>query len=477
MQEWNFYIVTLGCKVNQYESQAVREAWQALGGKEVEKPAQAHIALVNSCAITANAERDTRAALYKLEREAPQAKRLLTGCAATLLQKNPPRKGLFHALIPMQQKASLLQDPRHLPELASSPCAALSPFDAERSAPPLPPTQQISTAATAANATTYPPFSIAGFKRARPVLKVQDGCTHRCTYCIVPTMRSQATSRPPHEVLAEARRLFRAGYREIMISGINLLLYGRDTTPLAQARHGEPFWNLLRLLEKELAPEWAGRARLRISSLEPRQLNDYGIETLAQSSLLCPHLHISLQSGSTAVLRRMGRGHYKAQDLVTALGQLAQHWQHFGLGADILMGFPGETEEHVAQTLELVQSLPFSYAHVFPYSRRPGTAAASFPQQVEKHEKAARAARVREAIAAKQQEHWQAMLALPSMLVAIDSPEQHKAGSLFKGINAQYTPCLLHELPTMPNPHSLLLARPLHLCEHGIVVQSLGIAE
>jgi threonylcarbamoyladenosine tRNA methylthiotransferase MtaB len=471
MQQWNFYIVTLGCKVNQYESQAVREAWQALGGIEVEDPAQASIALVNSCAITANAERDTRAALYKLERQAPHAQRLLTGCAAALLQKNPPHTGLFHALIPMHNKAALLQDPRLLPELASSPLLAPMPSITKDKAAPCPEGKQALPAAS------YPPFSIAGFKRARPVLKVQDGCTHRCTYCIVPTMRSQATSRPPQEVLAEARRLLAAGYREIMISGINLLLYGRDYTPLAQARHGEPFWDLIALLEKELAPEWAGRARLRISSLEPRQLNSYGIECLARSSLLCPHLHISLQSGSPAVLRRMGRGHYTPEDLCIALAQLGQHWPHFGLGADILMGFPGETEEHVAQTLALVQALPFSYAHVFPYSRRPGTAAATFPQQIEKQEKAARAARVRKAIEAKQQEHWRSMLALQTMLVAVDMPEHHKVGSLFKGINAQYTPCLLHELPPMHNPHTLVQVKPMSISKQGLMVQAIALAE
>lgn len=198
------------------------------------------------------------------------------------------------------------------------------------------------------------------------MLKVQDGCQHRCTYCIVPLTRGRCLSRPPEDVIAEARRLLLAGHAEIMISGINLRQYGRDNADFGD------FWSLLRRLDAALAPEFAGRGRFRISSLEPSQLDDEGVETLMACRMLCPQLHISLQHASQPVLRRMGRGHYTAEMLQRAVERLHAHWPVMGLGADIIAGFPGEREEDVACLLDFVRETPFSYAHVFPYSRRPG---------------------------------------------------------------------------------------------------------
>lgn len=448
MTPWTFLILTFGCKVNQYESQALREHWQACGGVETDEPAQADIALINSCAITARAERDARAALYRLEREAPQCRRILTGCSAALLAADPKLRALCHAVIPVRDKSLLLADPRGLAGMTAAAQTAAMAGTA----------QPVGTA--------YPPFHIQGFRRARPVLKVQEGCTHRCTYCIVPSMRSVSSSRPVAEAVAEARRLLEAGYRELMISGINLLLYGRDFQEPAD------FWSLMAALERELAPEWAGRARLRISSLEPKQLRGRGLELLAESRMLCPHLHISLQSGSPAVLRRMGRGHYRPEMLTDAVAQLSRAWPRFALGADILMGFPGEEEAHVRETLALVDALPFTYAHVFPYSRRPGTAADRFPNQVPQPEKAARAARVRERIREKQLAFWQRTVQeQPDLLIALDCPEHHQAGSTGKGIDQCYVPCQLENAPACG--HGLVRARAVSVTPEGIVARRL----
>ena len=243
-------------------------------------------------------------------------------------------------------------------------------------------------------APSYPPFAISGFRRARPVLKVQDGCQHRCTYCIVPLTRGRCLSRPPEDVIAEARRLLLAGHAEIMISGINLRQYGRDNADFGD------FWSLLRRLDAALAPEFAGRGRFRISSLEPSQLDDEGVETLMACRMLCPQLHISLQHASQPVLRRMGRGHYTAAMLQRAVERLHAHWPVMGLGADIIAGFPGEREEDVAYLLDFVRETPFSYAHVFPYSRRPGTPADTMPGQLGN---AVKEDRSRRAIAVAQQ--------------------------------------------------------------------------
>lgn len=424
---WTFQIITFGCKVNQYESQSLREAWQQLGGVEVANGTAAQITVVNSCAITARAERETRNALYRLARENPEGQRILTGCAAHLVEatlrdsvQTPP---LVHAVLDVAHKQTLLQGPWQALQHTAQSRTAIAP--------------------------DYPSFSISRYQRARPVLKVQDGCSHRCTYCIVPLARGPATSRKPQEVLAEARRLLLAGHREIMLSGINLAQYGRNTQ-----EYGD-FWNLLRFLERELAPEWAGLARFRISSLEPGQLDARGLEVLGTCTMLCPHLHISLQSGSYTVLRRMGRGHYKPQQLLDGIQVLQKHWPRMGLGADILMGFPGEESSHLAETLQLVEALPLSYAHVFPYSRRPGTAAANFADQVTQPEKLQRAALIRSTVQKKQEAFLQAQLELNITYVV---PDGVKAS---KGVNEFYAQCRIVGVPKGYTTAGIIRAKPI----------------
>ena len=422
MPDWTFFIATFGCKVNQYESQALCEAWEKLGGRRLPAPAGADIVLVNSCAVTARAERDARNAIYRLHREAPRARRLLTGCAARLADGVLRESCRPHALIPQEAKSLLLQNPwSDHPDQFPAPAA-------------------------------FPPFCISSFARARPVLKVQDGCSRRCTYCIVPLTRGRARSRAPQAVCEEAERLFAASFRELVISGINLNQYGRDFS--------EPydFWDLIRILDTRLAPRWAGLARLRISSLEPGQLNPKGLDCLAASRLLCPHLHLSLQSGSPEILRRMGRGHTRLERLVGAVQQLRAVWPVMGLGADMLMGFPGETDSHVRESLEIIRTLDLSYAHVFPYSRRPGTAAADMPGQLSRQEKAARAGLVREAVALLQQAFLGKLSVLPALRLHLDGIRA------LKGVDQHYAPCRLlrkHE----QRGHELLTVRPV--CVEG----------
>lgn len=464
MPAWKFFIATFGCKVNQYESQSLREAWQKLGGEECDAPGEADVLCVNSCAITAKGERDARNAVFRLRREAPAARLILTGCAARLFTEFRPRPGAAWAepdlLVPQEDKSRLLRGPWP-----------------EGNAPGLPAAESIRAEAPA----NFPPFRISSFRRARPVLKVQDGCAHRCTYCIVPLTRGRPRSRAPQEVLDEARRLLRAGHAELMLSGVNLRQYGRDVPD-----YGD-FWDLLRFLDGHLAPEFADRARLRISSLEPSQLDRRGLETLTACRMLCPHLHISLQHASPAVLKRMGRGHYTAGMLEEGVAALAAHWPRMGLGADILVGFPGETDEDLRLLLELVQRLPLSYAHVFPYSRRPGTAAEAFAGHLPQALKLRRAAEVRAAVARRHQDFLRDQLALPRMLVAADilkhatagadvgMPETDGLSGLCKGVNEFYAPCFFRAPANgtvSPEVLSgLLAARPVRATEKGLLVE------
>lgn len=452
MDKWTFHLLTFGCKVNQYESQSLREAWRRQGGMECDDPAGADVICVNSCAITAKGERDARAALLRLRRLAPQARLVLTGCAAQLpgVLAPPRRRNAGQDLpsadlvVPQADKARLLD------------------ADWRQAALPLP------RADAAGRNEAFPPFAIDGFRRARPVLKVQDGCEHRCTYCIVPLTRGHCRSRAPQEVIAEARRLLRAGYVEIMVSGINLRQYGRD-----RPEYGD-FWHLLTRLDQALAPEFAGRARLRISSLEPGQLDARGVDSLLSCRLVCPHLHISLQHASREVLRRMGRGHYRAESLREAVRALREQWPVMGLGADIILGFPGETEEDVACLLDFVAATPFSYAHVFPYSARPGTAAARFDGQIDPREKQERARRVREAVARQRKTFLAAQLALPLMRLAADAAGGRDGDTAgVRGVNEYYVPCRLRTTDGGPLA-GLVPVRPLEMTADGLLVERIG---
>lgn len=447
MCAWKFHFVTFGCKVNQYETQALREAWTAQGGTECDSPDAADVVCINSCAITARGERDARNAIFRVRRDAPGARVLLTGCAARLVAgQTAADKDAPDAVIAQEAKSRLLAGPGAIADGLTD---------------------------TADADAAFPPFEISGFRRARPVLKVQDGCRHRCTYCIVPLTRGACRSRASFDAIREARRLLEAGYAELMISGINLRQYGRD-----KPEYGD-FWSLLQRLDAALAPEFAGRARLRISSLEPSQLDARGLDILRGCRMVCPHLHISLQHASPAVLRRMGRGHYSADMLEQAVHELRAHWPVMALGADLLLGFPGESEEDVRCLLDFVERMPFSYAHVFPYSRRPGTAADRMDGQLPQQLKQERAARVRAAVAARQEAFREAQLRLPRLLAAPEAPMQdgRPRNRPFKGVNEYYVPCLLPpEAAQAAETRRLIPVRPLELTPKGLRVALLDEA-
>ena len=435
---WTFQIITFGCKVNQYESQAIREAWIRAGAYECRKASEAEIIVVNSCAITAKGERDARQMLARLRRKAPQAKLLLTGCAARLLAQNTRLPADYDLILAPNDKALLLEPTTWLARLSHKELNALQDKPA-----------------------LYPPFQISRFKRARPVLKVQDGCTHRCTYCIVPTLRTHAASRSPAEVVDEAKRLIHQGYSELILSGINLKQYGKGTT------YGD-FWNLLRILDSELHA-YSGRVRLRISSVEPSQLTARGLATLKDCHLLCPHLHISLQHASRKILRRMGRGHYKAQDLAQALTEIATFWPVFGLGCDIICGFPGEEEEDHVELLDFCTQMPFTYAHVFPYSPRPGTAAATFPERVSEKIQARRSLQLRNLFQKKNRAFREKLLAQNIPLKIVLEGEK---GVCTKGVSEYYIACtLLQDYPQITEKrHALLEVKICALNEKGLTV-------
>ncbi len=464
LRPWTFFCVTFGCKVNQYETEAIREAWAKAGGRETDDPSEATLILINSCAITGRAERDARNALIRLRREAPHAMLVLTGCAARLVagfvpRRNAPRPEADNIVV--QENKHELASPGVLDDLLA---ACLGGMDSAKALSGTPQTMRRKELLSRA----WPAMQIEQYKRSRPVLKVQDGCSHRCTYCIVPQTRGPHVSRSPLDVVEEARRLWE-NHAEIMISGVNLGQYGRD-----HPEYGT-FWDLLARIEDELGPDFAGRRRLRISSLEPSQLDERACTLLAKSSLVAPHLHISLQHASQNVLKRMGRGHYSAATLTEAVARLSSAWPVMGLGADILVGFPGETQKDVDELLRFIEDTPFTYAHVFPYSRRPGTPAASFSDQVPKKEKQARAAAVRAAVADKAKAFRESQARGTSYRLVLDSTEGNVLPGYVHGVNEYYAPCYipsdeLARLDPDAGHRDYIEVRPAGVCEKGILV-------
>ncbi len=322
-----FAFVTFGCKVNQYESQALRERMAGRGLVEVPPGPEADLFVVNTCAVTQVAAAEARRVVRRLARRFPSAEITVTGCAADdgFLQVPGVRR-----VVPQPRKASLGLEPGD----------GCSPFD----------------------------LSISRFDgHTRAFLKVEDGCDLECSFCVIPKVRGPAASRPLRDALEEARRLVSAGYRELVLTGVHLGAYGRDLA-------GRPL--LPDLVEGMLGIP--GLGRLRLSSIEAPEIDDPLLDLMAAEPRFCPHLHVPLQSGDDAVLRAMRR-RYGVRQFRAACERVAERVPDPGLTTDVIVGFPGETEEQFRNTVEACRRLGFSRIHVFPYSRRRGTDAARLP--------------------------------------------------------------------------------------------------
>ncbi len=362
---------TLGCRLNQVDSQQIQAALEARGFATVPFGDAADVVVVNTCTVTARAEVSDRQAIRRARRANPDARVIVTGCWA---QTSPadvarlPGVDLVVGNADKDQLPALLEDILTAPRAAAPRVAVGDVRDA-----------RIGAMATGAGR--------AG--RSRAFVKVQDGCQHRCAFCIVPRARGASRSLPPALVAAEVRRLVEAGRPEITLTGVDLGHYGADLVPRTSLAA------LLRVLVALDGLRW-----LRLSSLLPAYFTDELLDVLTGSPVIAPHFHVPLQSGSDRVLRAMRRP-YNVARYRAVVERLARARPALGLGADVIAGFPGETEEEAAATEALVEALPFTYLHVFPYSDRTGTEAAARPGHVDHATIARRAARLRALGAAK----------------------------------------------------------------------------
>lgn len=366
-----FHVLNLGCKVNRVESDSMQAAFIARGHK-VAPLSEASVVVVNTCTVTGEAEKKTRKAVRRALREAPEAKVLVTGCAAAISPET------FLGMDP----ARVVVEPDKTAALDAA-FDALSPDERVWAGP-----EQEANAA----------LRMGSHFPTRVGIKVQDGCNNACTYCIVHVARGRAWSRPADQVLAEAVAYAKAGVKEIVLTGINLGSYrfdsgdGQDTVRLAGL--------LERLLEATKGLSDGPDVRFRVSSVEPRDVDDEFVRVLASSKgRVCRHLHLPLQSGSSRVLKEMARP-YDAERFSALVAKLRASVPELSLTTDVIVGFPGETEGDFQETLAMVASCRFSKVHAFPYSRREGTPAASRTDQIPPEVKASRMERLMDAEAA-----------------------------------------------------------------------------
>ena len=315
------YLRTFGCRANQYDTEAIRAMIEASGGEIVATPEAADAAVFNSCAVTAAAEADLRQSVRRAARRAPSLRTVVMGCAAA-------RDDGTIAALPTVESVVAGGD-------VSGVAAALG-----LPAPALPPNVQSGT---------------------RALLRIQDGCDEHCTFCATTLARGVARSRDADALVNEAEHLAEH-HPEIVLTGIHIGHYGVDT--------GTTLSVLVERLVRQVP-----RVRFRLSSLEATEVDDRIRELFAEPDRLAPHLHAPLQSGSDAVLKRMGRHWYRAGSYAAAVERIAERIPVFALGADVIAGFPGEAEDDHRRTVTLIESLPFTYLHVFPFSVRPGTGA------------------------------------------------------------------------------------------------------
>ncbi|HSF65863.1 MAG TPA: tRNA (N(6)-L-threonylcarbamoyladenosine(37)-C(2))-methylthiotransferase MtaB [Nitrospiraceae bacterium] len=339
---------TLGCRLNQAESTVLAARLRREGYRVVEFGEPTDLLVVNTCSVTEDAERTCRYVIRKTLRHSPDAFVAVTGCyAQTGAQALRTIPGI-DLIVGNQFKWDL-------PSFLPAPHALKKQPDPE----------VLHTRTIDREDFTLPEYGKQDSTRA--LLKIQDGCNVMCSFCIIPFARGHERSRLRDDVIREAEILVAGGYREIVLTGVNIGQYWHEKTDLV---------GLIAHLEKI-----EGLERIRISSIEPTTITDALIDQMASSSKLCPYLHVPLQSGDDVILSSMNRP-YNAEEFTRLIHRAVAAIPHLGLGTDVMVGFPGETEEAFEHTLSIARELPFSYLHVFTYSQRPGTAAMKLPGQV-----------------------------------------------------------------------------------------------
>ena len=358
----SYHVENFGCRATQSDGAAIERQLRERGLGRADGPQSADVVVLNTCTVTASADQDVRAAIRRIHRKNPECKILLTGCYA---QRAPEEL----AALPGVSWVVGNSHKQHVGDVVCGTAGFVPP-------------REISWA----ESTTIAPMIVGdifahtelmaapvfdgGAEKTRPNLKVQDGCDNRCSFCIIPSVRGASRSLPRGEVLAQVGALVDAGFREVVISGINLGRWGRD------CEKPDRFVNLVRAILERTELE-----KLRISSVEPMDWTEDLIELAAGCQRIAQHAHVPMQSGSDRVLRAMHRK-YRPWHYAEKIRRIRDAMPGAAIGADVMVGFPGESEADFQETRRMIEALPLTYLHVFTYSSRPGTRSAAMPNQV-----------------------------------------------------------------------------------------------
>lgn len=418
----------LGCKVNAYELEAVEQLLEARGYEIVPFEPGADIYIINTCTVTNIADRKSRQMLHRAKKMNPQALVAAVGCYAQARGGELERDPAIDLVIGNNRK-------KEIPDLLE---ACLRERRKHREVPDI------------GRERDYEPLRIAGTKEhTRAFLKVQDGCNQFCSYCIIPYTRGRVRSRDPQEVLREVQRLSVSGCREIVLSGIHLSSYGADF------ENGTGLLELIRLLHPV-----EGIARIRLGSLEPGIITERFAEQLSRLPKVCPHFHLSLQSGCDRTLRRMNR-RYTSGEYLEKCRILRKYFKDPALTTDIITGFPGETEEDFRRSREFVEKVSFFETHVFPYSRREGTKAAKMEEQIPEAVKKERSHVLLELNRRQKEKYLKAALGRETE-VLLEEREEFEGRPAWSGYTREYRKILVLSEKDLGN--TLLTVCPEKVC-------------
>ena len=376
-----FSIENFGCRATDADAAALRRDFLASGLALVDEHAQADVVVLNTCTVTAAADAQAREAVRKIRRANPTARVVVTGCYA---QRAPEEiaglegvdfvVGNSHQtqiarLVCASLDSQAAPSPGIQPPSFSEIFFPLEEIDREPMSLARGPAKILTGDIFEQTAVQIAPAEFAESGRTRPILKIQDGCNNRCSYCVIPFVRGKSRSLPPDAVIAEVRNLVDAGAKEVVLSGINLGSYGRDLAPRAELIN-----TARRILDE------TNLDQLRFSSIEPQDVTEELVELVASSERIAPHFHVPLQSGSDRILRAMHRW-YRSEHYAERIQRIRRLSPGAAIGADVIVGFPGEKEAEFQTTADFIERLPLTYLHVFSFSVRPGTAAAALPER------------------------------------------------------------------------------------------------
>jgi threonylcarbamoyladenosine tRNA methylthiotransferase MtaB len=390
-------IITLGCKANQFESAAMETMLTEQGYTVVPFEQGAELAIINTCTVTAATDAQSRKLIRRARRLNPACRIIVTGCYAQIQPEGIAQlPGVLHVIGNMEKQ--------HLVDIlkAQGPCVQVGDIGSEHNCPDL----------------TIASFS----EHSRAFVQIQSGCDAFCSYCIIPYARGRSRSVAVDAVVDQVNALVAGGYREVVLTGIHIGNYGHDFTPAMTLA------DLLTILLEKTAVQ-----RLRLGSVEPQEVTTALIDRVQSSPRICPHFHIPLQSGSDTVLQRMNR-RYTTADFRQTIDQLCQRIPQVSIGIDLISGFPAESDDEHRQTVDFVASLPVHYLHVFPFSARPGTPAATMTPQINGATAKDRAAELRQLGADKTKVYARRFLGQHLDVVL----ENRAKNGLWQGTSAEY---------------------------------------